>query len=181
MHTTFISCSELHTLLPPLNPTWNSRGTKRYTPCSSVASASTSPLCRAQSGRCWSVEHQGRGMSVSTPPHTCCQTRLNRTLSWFGSPAQCSLQKVNLSAFSSQGFRASSCWEVKHLTFGCHAVVSTSDFAQGMWKSECTCHRCQPLSDGYRTGEWSQLAVPRCKYLLCDLSSADGQVPAFTC
>lgn len=32
-----------------------------------------------------------------------------------------------LHGLSSQGLWASLCWERKHLTFGCHAVVSTSD------------------------------------------------------
>lgn len=164
-----------------LNPTWDSKRTSRHPRCPSSGPTPTSPLCGAGSGRCQSVEHWGREVSACMTPCTCCQTRLNRTLSWFGSPAWCALQEVSPSAFSSQGFWVSPCWEVKHLTLGCHAVVSTSDSAQGMWKSECTCHRCQPLSDGYRSGEWSQLAEPRCKYLLCDLLSADGQVPAFTC
>lgn len=146
-----------------------------------MGSASTFLPCRARSGRCPSAEHWRRGVSACMTSCTCCWTRLNRTLSWFGSPAQHTLQEGNPSDFSSQGFWVSSCWEVKHLTFGCHAVVSTSDFAQGMWKSECTCHRCQPLSDGYRSGEWSQLAVPSCKYLLCDLSFEGGRAPAFTC
>ena len=111
-------------------------------------------------------EALGQAVSACMTPHTCRWTRQNRTASWFGVPARCALLEVNPRAFSCQGFWLSPCWEVKHLTFGCHAVVSTSDFAQGMWKSECTCHRCQPLSDRYRSEEWSQLAVRRGKYLL---------------
>lgn len=145
-----------------------------------MASVSTSPLRGARSGRCWSVELYGQGASACMTPRGCCQTSLTEpSLSlalrcgvhfkrWIQVPFQPGFLSVSMLRGEALDIWLPCCSE--HVWFCTRNVeirmylsqVSTSVWRVHIWRVVTT--------------SWSSLQISP-----CDLSSADGQAPAFTC
>lgn len=91
--------------------------------------------------RVWSQEEACQHARIS-----CCRTGLNRTLSWSGLPAWCTLGEVEPKLLCQPGLLSVSMLRGAALDIwlpcGCEHIW----LCTGMWKPECTCHRCQTLT-----------------------------------
>ena len=151
LHTAFISCSTI----TPLHPL-----TKPHV--EQTARAATLAVPPPREAR-WGSRRSGRHREEA-PWHArllCrCRTGLSRTLSWSGFPACCTLGEAEPELLCQPGFLSISTPTSAALDTGWPCCCEHVWLCRGTWKPECTRHRCLPLSDTYRSGEWSQLAVP---------------------
>lgn len=134
-----------------LNPIWNSEGTRSHSGC-------PSPMRGQVRGRCQSVERQEEACQHANSC-SCCRTGLNRTLSWSGLPAWCTLGEVEPKLLCQPGLLSVSMLRGAALDIwlpcGCeHPSDSFRNVETRMYLSRVS------DSDRYRSGEWSQLAVP---------------------
>lgn len=180
LQTQFNSTHNLHFLLHnyplsslSLNPIWNSKGTRSHSGCPSSMWGQVREMTE-----CGAPE---RSMSACTTPVPVVGQGLTEPSPGLAFLHGASLERLNPSSFASLDFWVSPCWEVQHLTFGCHAAVSTSDSAQARGNQNVPVTGVNLCLTGTDLASGHNLLFPHCKYLLCDLSSADGQAPAFTC
>lgn len=115
LHNYPISCLSL-------NPIWNSKRTRSHSGCPSSMRGQVREM----------PEHgaPGRSMSACTTPVAVVGQGLTEPSPGLAFLHGAPLERLSPSSFASLGYWVSPCWEVQHLTFGCHVAVSTSDSAQ---------------------------------------------------